>query len=81
MLGLTRERDILFNHNKRGKKENKELFVESVKKRKEFNWLVKRAKQNYFKDRFKIYKGDSLKFRDVLYRLLGTKTEIEIGRV
>lgn len=48
LVGIARDRDRLLNKYRRGKRKNQNLYVEAVKKRREFNALVKKAKKGLF---------------------------------
>lgn len=50
LTSLARERDRLFGHYRRGGRKNKDLYVQAVRKRREFATMVKNAKKNFFNE-------------------------------
>lgn len=81
LASIGRERDLLFDRYRRGGRKNNSLYVEAVKKRREFNVLVKRAKKDFFKEQLVEHRGNQNKFWDNMHQLMGRRNQVPIERV
>lgn len=81
LRSVSMERDRLFNCYRISGRKNKNIYVEAVKKRREFHALVKDAKKTYFKEQLIKNRGDQNKFWETMHNLLGNKNSISIERV
>lgn len=78
---LARERDVLFSKYRRGGRKNQNLYIQAVRKRREFARLVKNAKKTFFNDQLTNYCSDQQKFWTSVHNLLGNKECVGIERV
>lgn len=81
MSEVARSRDILFRNYLRGGKKNNTLYEKAVEKRKEFNSLIKKSRDSYFKEQLEVNKGDQVKFWQTIGDVIGKKSEAKIGKV
>lgn len=73
MSEVARSRDILFRNYLRGGKKNQSIYEKAVTKRREFNSLVKKSRDSYFREQLEVNKGDQVKFWQTVSNVLGKK--------
>lgn len=61
LVELARDRDRLFRNFRRGGGKNQEIYKKASEKRKEFNKLVKNAKDDFFKEQLEAHLGNRSK--------------------
>lgn len=62
------------NNTKEEREKKPEILCKAIKKRREFNRLVKSYKSNFFRDQLKKYNGNQIQFWKCINELLGKKT-------
>lgn len=78
---LAKQRDRLFQIFRRSKRTRQDMYDKAVIKRREFNRLSKRARENFFKEQLIYYKSDQEKFWKKVYELVGSTATATVENV
>lgn len=81
LVCVARERDRLWDKYRKGGRRNHSLYENAVKKRREFNSLVKKAKKDFFVEKLTQYGNDQIMFWKTINGLLGGRNPPAIERV
>lgn len=72
LVELARDRDILFRNYKRGGYKNKETYRKASRKRREFNRLIKTAKDDFYKEQLELNIKNQKRFWQTVNGILGS---------